>query len=130
MKGQLVRRVSCVHRKALFCIRAVPITLEDEAIGVAVVGQSLADLLATLDQSTVSNISLYSGDGTLLQTTYASPDEISTLESDTVNQVLTAFQQAPVLSNLSLGNQPHRVAYLPFDYGTNTLGVGGCLCTQ
>ncbi len=104
---------------------AVPITLNDEAVGVAVVGQSLADLLTTLDQSTVSNLSLYSGDGTLLQTTYATPDEISTLESDTVNQVLTAFQQAPVLSNLSLDDQPHRVAYLPFDYGTNTLGVVG-----
>jgi len=101
-----------------------PLTLENERVGVVLVGQVLSNVLENLRASAVAHLALYDSQGQITQTTF--PLDNTTLvdlgsNPTLMNQVLTAGQ--PVTASLSVNNTPYRTSYTPLEYGTSILGV-------
>jgi PAS domain S-box-containing protein len=108
---------------------ATPITLNNEVVGIALVGQSLERALSELQSSAMADVALYGPDGALIQTTF--PVNDSTLSAlrlapEVFNQALVAVQQIPVQS-LQVGDVSYQGAYFPFNYGPAMLGVTAVL---
>jgi signal transduction histidine kinase len=108
---------------------ATPIPLNNEVVGIALVGHRLERVLTELQGSAMADVALYGADGVLLQTTIFISDETLpalTLAPEVFNQALRAVQQVPV-QNLEIGGAAYQSAYFPFNYGPNALGVVAAL---
>ncbi len=105
---------------------AVPIMEDHEFVGMVLVGQALGDVLHELKGSAVADLTLYGPDGNLLQTTFDVGYSRDSLEVGEVvfNQALLATRELPIRGFL-IDNVPFQAAYLPFNFGPNTLGVVG-----
>ncbi|MDX1992653.1 MAG: ATP-binding protein [bacterium] len=105
---------------------AVPINLGDQFVGIALVGQQVANVIQALKGSAVADLALYGPDGALLQTTFDDAVERSALSlaPEVFTQAALAVQQIP-LQTLQLEQIPYQAAYQPFSVGPNTLGVVG-----
>jgi signal transduction histidine kinase len=104
---------------------ATPIMLNNERVGIALVGQRLERVLAELQGSAMADVAVYGPDGTLIQTTFPASDETLpalALSPEVFRQALTAVQQVPVQA-LPIAGRPYQSAYFPFNYGPGTLGV-------
>ena len=107
---------------------AAPISLGDEFVGVALVGQSLDAVLADLQSSAASELTLYGPDGGLLQTTLDddADRESLALSGEVFSQALLAVNAVPI-REFAIGDAPYEATYQPFQFGPETLGVVGVL---
>jgi two-component system phosphate regulon sensor histidine kinase PhoR len=112
----------------LLLYTAVPLTLNGQEIGVALVGEALDTVLVELEGSALTDLALYGPDGTLLQTTYPNIAALPSLQlaPEVFEQALGAVGQV-VTQNLQIGAEAYRAAYQPFVFGGNTLGVVAAL---
>lgn len=106
----------------------VPVYLGDEFIGGAFVGQRLDVVLSDLKGSAVAELALYGPEAVLLQTTLPAGEsrEPLALDQTLFTQILLATRQVPV-ADVELGGLPYQVAYQPFTFGSQTLGVVAAL---
>ncbi|NWF69380.1 MAG: hypothetical protein HXY40_09865 [Chloroflexi bacterium] len=112
----------------LMLYTAVPLYVNQQQIGVVLVGTHLASALAELKGSALVDVALYGTDGALLQTTYPNLAALPSLQlaPEVFNQALAAVGQV-VTQNVQIGPQAYRAAYQPLLYGGQTLGVVGAL---
>ncbi len=104
---------------------ATPITLDNQRMGIVLVGQRLERVLDELQGSAMADVALYGADSTLLQTTFEATDEslpALALAPEVFNQALRSVEQVPVQS-LQIGGESFQSAYFPFNYGPRSLGV-------
>jgi|GEM_PF-332698 len=104
---------------------AYPILVDESVVGVALVGQKLATVLADIDGSAVADVTLYEATGTVLQTSFSLTDESApnlAVDRTTIDQALQS-DQIVVAPSISLGNATYRASYSPFVFGGDTLGV-------
>lgn len=105
---------------------AMPIHQGDAPIGVLLAGQYSASLLDTFQSNTLTEVTLYTADSTLLDTTLELDDANKTLldiHQSMIDQTLSNSNQVTVADGLSLNGQDYRVAYIPLSMGETTLGV-------
>ncbi|GAB4520474.1 MAG: hypothetical protein OHK0046_30790 [Anaerolineae bacterium] len=105
---------------------AVPIRLGDQTVGVAMVGQRLAAVLADLQETALAELTLYGPENALLHTTFTPEVNALTLAPEVYNQALLSVQQVPVQA-VQINNTAYQAAYQPFIFGPNTLGVVAAL---
>ncbi|MGJ3238394.1 MAG: ATP-binding protein [Anaerolineae bacterium] len=103
---------------------AVPIQNDGSFMGVALVGQRLPVLIASLRASAIAHLALYGQDGVPY---YTSLDlDTATLQAlrvpaSTITQALNA--SAPIADTITLSTTRYRTLYTPFSYGGQVLGV-------
>jgi len=105
---------------------ATPLRLGDTPIGVLLVGRYASSILETFQSSTLADVTLYTADSLLLETT-VEIDEAYRVLLDTnqgiIDQTLSNANQVTLASGLSLNGQDYRTAYIPFSISGNTLGA-------
>jgi signal transduction histidine kinase len=114
--------------EGLMLYTAVPVFLNAEQVGIALVGGSAEAVLAELKGGALADVVLYGPDGAVLQTTFEQPDTLRSLSlpPEVFNQVLSSVGQVPV-QTLNIGGTAYQGAYFAFSYGPSTLGVVGTL---
>lgn len=114
--------------EGLFIYTASPILLDNQTIGVVLAGNRLRTVLSAMSASAIADLVLYDGDGQVLETTFPL-ETISitdlTLDTPLRNQILGAVGQVITPPPTVLGGTSYRSAYLPFNFGPNTLGIIG-----
>lgn len=103
---------------------AAPIMAQDELAGVALVGQHLDSVIDLLRSSAIADVTLYSSDGAVVETTFAATSPVLQdlrLDTTVLNQVVTAEQA--VKSSATIGGTPYRTVYMPFIFGDSAPGV-------
>lgn len=101
-----------------------PIQANNELVGVALVGQHLDTVMTTLRASAVADVTLYSHEGAVVETTFPANNEtLDNLRLDraVLNQVISA--QQPVKSSAAVAGTPYRTVYMPFVFGDSVPGV-------
>jgi signal transduction histidine kinase len=110
----------------LMLYTAVPINSGAEQVGTALVGRRFEAVLEELQGSGVADVALYGRDGNLLQTSIEPSTgsmEPLAISPELFNQALgTSPTQVPV-QGIVVGQEAYQVAYSPFIFGPNTLGV-------
>lgn len=104
---------------------AVPILRDGLVQGIVMVGTDLQALLVDLQGGGMTDLALYDATGQLAQTTLELSDGLLStlaLPQEIYTQALAAGDARPVAS-LSIDNLPYQVAYAPFQFGPQTLGV-------
>jgi PAS domain-containing protein len=107
---------------------AVPIRIDGEFVGMALVGQWLPTIAETINTNGVSELTFYNTDGNVLHTTIELDTEtLSALNTSpsVIRQALEAGQ--PIQTALDISNTPYRIVFIPFTFGDNTLGVMGTI---
>jgi two-component system, OmpR family, sensor histidine kinase ResE len=105
---------------------AIPIHQDGTPIGVLLAGRYSLTLLEAFQSNTLTEVTLYSADSTLLDTTLELNDSNQTLldtHQSTLDQTLSNSNQVTVADGLSLNGQDYRVAYIPLSMGETTLGA-------
>lgn len=99
---------------------------EDTPVGIILAGQYLSHLLQNLQTNAMSNVTLYTAGGTLLETTFDidnNTQQLLNTSQQTLTQILSNSNQVTLANGLSLNGQNYRSAYIPFSLGEKTLGV-------
>lgn len=102
----------------------VPVRFADGFIGGVFVGRRMDAILADIRASAVADVTLYDEAGLPVQTTFALNSALLTdlrVPQSLIAQTLSAGQ--PVLSSITLNNQPYRAVFSPFTIGDSTLGI-------
>jgi signal transduction histidine kinase len=105
---------------------AMPIYQDETPIGVLLAGRYSLSLLDSFQSNTLTEVSLYTVENALLDTTLELDDSNKTLlntQQSIINQTLSNSNQVTVADGLSLNGQDYRTAYIPFSMGETTLGV-------
>ncbi len=98
----------------------------EDPIGIIIAGRYLNSILNTIQANSLANLSVYTGDATLLDTTLqldADNQSLIDIGQETITQTLSNSNQVTVTDGLSLNGQDYRSAYIPFSVGEQTLGV-------
>ncbi len=114
--------------EGLFIYTAAPIVFDGETVGVVLAGNRLLSVLEAMSVSAVANVALYDAQGQLLETTLdldTVPVSQWVLDTPMRNQILSTVGQVVTPPPLALGGASYRVAYAPFHFGPNTLGIIG-----
>lgn len=105
---------------------AMPIHQGDTPIGVLLAGRYLNSLLDNFQSNTLTEVTIYTADSTLLDTTLELDNTNKTLldvQQIIIDQTLSNSNQVTVANGLSLDGQDYRSAYIPLSMGETTLGV-------
>lgn len=105
---------------------ATPISFEDNPIGVILAGRYVTSTLEIMQTSSLAEITLYSADNLLLDSTLTLDDNnrgLLNTSQTTIDQTLSNSNQVTVADSFTVSNQTYRAAYLPFSMGESTLGV-------
>jgi two-component system sensor histidine kinase VicK len=110
--------------EGLLLYMAVPISKDNQRVGVALVGQRLDTVTQSLQAGAVANVTLYTPEGELGATTVnLTIDSLEALQLNEGIRNQTFLANTAVKSSLSLDNGLYRVVYAPFVYGQETLGI-------
>lgn len=106
-----------------------PVVLGDQTVGAALVGQTLDSLLADLRSSAYTELVFYGPDRAILQTTFENVGDNPSrgplgIPPETFDQALLSTSSVPV-TRLSINTIAYEVAYQPFTFGPQSLGVVG-----
>lgn len=103
---------------------AYPIMRDDRRVGSVTLGWRLSSALDSVQAGGLAGVAVFGPDAALLQTTLpASVDLVVT--QDVFDQALRSRgENVPVMAT-RLGGEDYLTAYLPFQYGVETLGVMG-----
>jgi signal transduction histidine kinase len=97
---------------------AVPIQMDNQLVGIALVGQRLDSVAEALRASAVANITLYDDQGAVMQTTFPTEQtSLSDLRLDSAIISQLSASDQPIKTAFSLGSTPYRAVYLPFVFG-------------
>jgi len=105
---------------------AMPIHQNDTPVGVLLAGRYTLSLLDNFQSNTLTEVTLYTADSTLLDTTLeldASNLTLLDTQQNIIDQTLSNSNQVTVANGLSLVGQNYRTAYIPLSMGETTLGV-------
>lgn len=103
---------------------AVPVQLNGEIVGAALVGRSLSSVLDSLRASSVAHLTLYDRNGTVIQTTLPLDNSVLvelSVRPALIDEALNA--QQPLLASVTIERVPYRNLYVPLSYGGQTLGL-------
>lgn len=107
---------------------AVPIWANEELVGVALVGRSLANVVSELRSSAIAHVTLYDAEGQVLNTSLdlatVSP---ASLQLDPLILAQVTSAGAPVEAAAQISNTPYRALYLPLTMGNTTPMTVGVL---
>lgn len=107
---------------------AVPIRMDDELVGVALVGRSLANVVAELRSSALAHVTLYDGEGQVLNTSFdLTTTSPSSLQLDPLILAQVTSAGSPVEAAAQIGSTPYRALYLPLTMGNMTPMTVGVL---
>ncbi len=109
----------------LLLFTAVPLSNVDVRMGIVLVGRALDKVLVDLKADGMADLALYGSDATMLQTTTRPVDVTASelvLSPDIFRQISSIPNQL-TLRPLQLNNQAYQAAYLPFQFGVQSLGV-------
>jgi two-component system, OmpR family, sensor histidine kinase VicK len=110
--------------EGLLLYMAVPITKDNQQVGVAMVGQRLDAVTESLKASAVADVTLYTPEGELGATTVnLTTDSLGALQLNEGIRNQTFLANTAVKSSLSWDSGLYRVVYAPFVYGQDTLGI-------
>lgn len=119
--------------EGLLLYTGVPVELDGERVGALLVGLHMERVLQALRSSAVAEVMLYDASGTLLQSTMPLDAEalaVLALDRGVLNQTLSTVGQVTVAPSREVNGVPYRIAYAPFQYGENVLGVTATLLTD
>ncbi|MBN1889667.1 MAG: HAMP domain-containing protein [Thermoflexales bacterium] len=110
---------------------AIPISLQDQVIGVVVIGSSIDGLLSRFKASSLADIIVYLDDGQTIATTFApqaqtaeAPKLLADLAiSPEAYQASLHHADLTVVESIRLNERDYRLARGPLRVGNNTLGV-------
>ena len=105
---------------------AMPIHKDDTPIGVLLAGRYSLSLLDSFQMNTLTEVTLYTPDSTLLDTTLElDSSNLSLLDTQQaiIDQTLSNSNQVTLANGLSLAGENYRSAYIPLSMGETTLGV-------
>lgn len=105
---------------------SVPLLQDDAVIGTVLVGRQFTDVLADLHASNVTEVVAYQTDGQLLESTFTLDDAVLAdlrVPRNALDQSLDLTYRDVTVQSLQIATVPYRVAYYPFVYGGNLLGV-------
>ncbi len=108
----------------LMLVTAVPVVLNEQTVGVLMVGQVLSEALTRLKISAIADIAFYAPNGTLASTTLDLNTERLAglvLPANALSQALT--EGVPIRTALTIDNALYRVIVAPFVFGDATLGA-------
>ncbi|MCA0458879.1 MAG: PAS domain-containing protein [Chloroflexi bacterium] len=115
--------------QGLMLYTAIPMTDNNQRIGLVLVGRALDNLLAELKADGIADLALYDAQGELLQSTLPSSDFIATdlaLALDVFQQSLSTSDQL-VIRPLTHDEQGYQVGYTPFRFGADVVGLTAVL---
>lgn len=101
-----------------------PIMRDDRRVGSVAVGWRLSSALKMAQAGGLADIAAYGADAALLQTTLPASAEISITQA-IFDQALRSGGENIAVTPMSINGEPYLTAYLPFQYGVETLGVLG-----
>lgn len=99
---------------------------DEEPIGILLAGRYISAILDTMQANSIADLSAYTGDATLLDTTLQlsnANQSLVNIGTETITQTLSNSNQVTLADGLSLNGQDYRSAYIPFSIGGETLGV-------
>lgn len=107
---------------------SVPVELNDDFVGLALVGQLLPTIADNINPTGVSELTFYNARGNVLHTTV----ELDTETLDALNTSPSIIRQTleagqPLQASLDVADTPYRMLYTPFVFGDSTLGVMGIM---
>ncbi|MBI5670470.1 MAG: PAS domain-containing protein [Chloroflexi bacterium] len=102
---------------------AVPISIDETTVGVALVGQRLESVLAHLRGSTIIDVAFYGPDGALARTTFPLTDDTLAALQLTPEAFNHAVASAQPVQPLTISSQSYKTTAFPFQFGPNVLGV-------
>jgi signal transduction histidine kinase len=104
---------------------SAPVTeAEGNIVGGISVGLTAEQLAARVSQQSLSAVSVYQSDGTLLGTTFraAEPDMLN-LSVERAASILNSVQTGSPIEEKTLGSTPYQVLYSPFQMRSQDIGV-------
>lgn len=107
---------------------SVPIQVDGEFIGMALVGQWLPTIANAINTNGLSELTFYSVDGNVLHTTVPlNTETLSELNTSPaiIRQAIESGQ--PTQASLDVADIPYHIVYTPFNFGDNTLGITGTM---
>jgi signal transduction histidine kinase len=120
-----------VLQQRYYYFTAIPVGVDDEIVGVVVVGTSLDTLLDHFQDTSLANVTIYLDRGQAIGSTFAiggPTGEVETLEELGISQEL--YQSILSSPNTVQGEnvedvrgRHYRIAWLPLRVGSDTLGV-------
>ena len=110
-----------------YYLTAIPVSLDDRMVGVAVVGTSLDTLLRHFKTTSLADVIIYLDGGRAVATTFTSPDEAALLETFSTTPAL--YESALYNTRSTIGENVHirgrwyRLVRGPLRVGDDVLGV-------
>ncbi|MBL8165731.1 MAG: HAMP domain-containing protein [Anaerolineae bacterium] len=103
---------------------AYPILRDDRRVGSVTVGWRLSSALNTMQAGGLAGVAIFGPDASLLQTTFPAGAELNVTQ-DVFDQALRSGGENVPVTAVQLNGEHYLTAYLPFQYGVQTLGVLG-----
>jgi len=108
----------------LILYTAMPVMDGAEVVGAALVGRRFEAVLEGLHGSGLADVAVYGEDGKLLQITLKPGVDMAAIPPELFDQAFTTSENMPV-RGIQIDGDAYQVAYFPFQFGPNTLGVIG-----
>lgn len=105
---------------------SVPLRADGRIVGVVLAGNDLSGVVSSLQDSAVTQVAVYGGDGQLLQTTFNLNDAVRNqlaINPALMNQTLTTDGRDVPVTSVTVAGTPYRAAYTPLIYGGDVLGA-------